>query len=137
MPARDIYHDAVKNALVKDGWTITAENFQIRFKELKLYGDLEAKKIFAQKGVEKIVVEVKSFIGVSAITEFQKALGQYRIYKRILGQTKPDVKVYLAIADAVFNRFFAGEGIRFIIEQEEVSFFTVDLESEEIVQWKS
>jgi hypothetical protein len=23
MPARDIHHDAVKNALLKDGWTIT------------------------------------------------------------------------------------------------------------------
>jgi hypothetical protein len=25
MPAKDIYHDAVKNALIKDGWTITAD----------------------------------------------------------------------------------------------------------------
>ncbi|MBA4182514.1 MAG: fatty-acid synthase, partial [Acidobacteria bacterium] len=23
MPAKDIYHDTVKNALIKDGWTIT------------------------------------------------------------------------------------------------------------------
>jgi len=23
MPAKDIYHDQVKNALIKDGWTIT------------------------------------------------------------------------------------------------------------------
>ncbi|WP_231599093.1 XisH family protein, partial [Crocosphaera watsonii] len=23
MPAKDIYHDAVKNALIKDGWKIT------------------------------------------------------------------------------------------------------------------
>jgi hypothetical protein len=23
MPARDIYHDAVKNALIKEGWIIT------------------------------------------------------------------------------------------------------------------
>lgn len=30
MPAKDIYHDTVKRALIKDGWTITAENFQLR-----------------------------------------------------------------------------------------------------------
>lgn len=28
MPAKDFYHDPVKNGLVKDGWTITeSENF--------------------------------------------------------------------------------------------------------------
>jgi hypothetical protein len=25
MPAKDLYHEAVKNALIKDGWTITAD----------------------------------------------------------------------------------------------------------------
>ena len=29
MPAKDIYHDAVKNALIKDGWTILADPFLI------------------------------------------------------------------------------------------------------------
>ncbi len=29
MPAKDIYHDAVKNALIKDGWTITADPYPI------------------------------------------------------------------------------------------------------------
>jgi hypothetical protein len=29
MPAKDIYHDAVKNALIKDGWTITADPYYI------------------------------------------------------------------------------------------------------------
>jgi hypothetical protein len=30
MPAKDIYHDTVKNALVKDGWTITHDPLRIR-----------------------------------------------------------------------------------------------------------
>ncbi len=135
MAQLDKIHNAVKNALIKDGWTIAAENFQIRFKELKLYGDMEAHKIFAEKGTKKIVVEVKSFIGVSIISEFQKALGQYRIYKSILSQIKPEVKVYLAVSESAFNKFFVGEGIQFIIEKEELSFFVVDLKSEVIAEW--
>ena len=135
MAQLDKIHDAVKNAFIKDGWTITAENFQMRFKELKLYGDLEAHKIFAVKGTEKIVVEAKSFLGVSAMSEFQKALGQYRIYKQVLSQLKPEVKVFLAIAESIYNKFFVGEGIQFIIEREEVAFFVVNLESEVIVKW--
>ena len=30
MPALDIYHDAMKNALVKDGWTISHDPFHLR-----------------------------------------------------------------------------------------------------------
>jgi hypothetical protein len=30
MPARDFYHDAVKNAFIKDGWTITDDFFKLR-----------------------------------------------------------------------------------------------------------
>lgn len=29
MPARDIFHDAVKKALIKDGWTITHDPYKI------------------------------------------------------------------------------------------------------------
>jgi hypothetical protein len=31
MPAKDLYHEAVKNALIKDGWTITADPYPIEF----------------------------------------------------------------------------------------------------------
>ncbi len=30
MPARDIYHEAAKNAMIKDGLTITHDPFRIR-----------------------------------------------------------------------------------------------------------
>ena len=35
----------------------------------------------AEKGIEKIVVEVKSFLNESLITDFHNALGQYLNYK--------------------------------------------------------
>ena len=30
MPAKDIHHDTVKNALIKDGWTITHDPLRLR-----------------------------------------------------------------------------------------------------------
>lgn len=30
MPAKDIFHDCVKHALIKDGWTITHDPLRIR-----------------------------------------------------------------------------------------------------------
>ena len=31
MPAKDIYHDAVKQALIKDGWLILTENYVLEY----------------------------------------------------------------------------------------------------------
>lgn len=47
MPQRDLYHDTVKRALLKDGWTITDDPFIIEFKGVRLFADLGAEKPFA------------------------------------------------------------------------------------------
>ncbi len=44
MPAKDIYHDAVKNALIKDGWLIIADPYIIKYEDAELYADLAAEK---------------------------------------------------------------------------------------------
>jgi hypothetical protein len=62
MSAKDKFHDAVKNALVKDGWTITADPLQIPLGEINAYIDLGADRILsAEKSGEKIAVENQKF----------------------------------------------------------------------------
>lgn len=76
MPAKDIYHDGFKNALIKDGWQIIRDPYTIRYEGLKLFADIAGKKLFAaQKEDINIVVEIKSFLSLSLIHEFQCALG--------------------------------------------------------------
>ena len=48
MPQFDLYHEPVKQALIKDGWTITDDPFTIEYKGLRLYADLGAEKPIAQ-----------------------------------------------------------------------------------------
>ena len=82
MPAKDIYHDTVRRALEKDGWTITDENLRLPWGGTDAYVDIAAEKIFvAEKEGRKIAVEVKSFIGKSNLTELEKAVGQFVIYR--------------------------------------------------------
>ena len=65
-PAKDTYRHAVKNALLKDGWTITADPYFIQYEDAELYADLAAEKpIAAERQGQKIVVEIKSFSGRS------------------------------------------------------------------------
>ncbi len=85
MLARDIYHNAVRNALEKDSWQITKDPFILKWGTRDLYIDLGAEKLIAaEKSGEKIAVEIKSFIGASPVTDLENALGQYILYYDIL-----------------------------------------------------
>ncbi|WP_293140190.1 element excision factor XisH family protein [Okeania sp. SIO3I5] len=75
MPTRDIYHDSVKNALIKDGWTIIADPYKIEYEDAELYADLAIEK--TENKERKIIIEIKSFISCLLINEFEKAIGQY------------------------------------------------------------
>ena len=72
--ARDLYHHIVKIGLVKEGWNITHDPLHIDLEETYVEIDLAADIAFAaNKGEEKIAVEVKSFLGKSIISEFHTA----------------------------------------------------------------
>ncbi len=45
MPAKDIYHDTVKNALIKDGWNITNDPYILTIGRKDLFVDLGAEKL--------------------------------------------------------------------------------------------
>lgn len=136
MAQLDKIHEAVKNALIKDGWTITADPFRIEFAEYRLYADLSAERpIAAIRENEKIVVEIKSFLNRSSVSDFETALGQYTIYKRLLAKLEPETKLFLAISEATYSDFFVLEATQFIIKEEKVSLFTVNLTNEEIERW--
>lgn len=57
MPARDLYHDAVVNALIADGWEITHDPLSLSYGGKDLYVDLGAERatIAAEKEGQKKV----------------------------------------------------------------------------------
>jgi len=81
MPARDLYHNSVKRALVKDGWTITHDPLRLSWGSKDMYVDLGAERLIAaEKAKQRIAVEVKSFVGDSEMDDLEKAIGQYIVY---------------------------------------------------------
>jgi hypothetical protein len=76
--AKDIFHEAVKRGLQKEGWVITHDPLVIKFGKDKMSIDLGAEKILAaERGTEKIAVEIKSFLGDSELFDYHAALGQF------------------------------------------------------------
>lgn len=110
MPALDHLHDAVRHALIKDGWTITHDPLTLRAGGRSLYVDLGAEKLIAaERGARRIAVEVKTFIGPSLIADLQQAVGQFAMYEDVLAQLEPGRELYLAVPEAVLDTVLADE----------------------------
>ena len=107
MPRKDIYHDLIKQALINEGWIITHDPLFIKWRGAEYFPDLGAEKmIAAEKGTEKVAVEIKSFIGDSFQTDFYEAIGKYDSYFLALSDLEPERKVILAVPLAVYNKYF-------------------------------
>jgi XisH protein len=107
MPARDRYHDQVKNALIKDGWTITDDPLHVKWGKKDMYVDLGAEQILgAEKGEQKIAVEVKSFLSHSEMADLEQAVGQYTIYHEVLLRAEPGRALFLAIDEETYDNLF-------------------------------
>ena len=134
--AKDIYHNTVRIALEKDGWTITADPLTLSVGKRSTYIDLGAEKLFgAEKDGQYIAVEVKSFISPSPIKDLEQALGQYIMYSQVLERQKPNWLLYLAISDSVFFDFFSEELPQLIMELNNLKVIVFDPDIVEIVKW--
>jgi len=140
MPAKDIFHESVKVALQKDGWTILREDWYIEVDSMGLavYIDLAAQKfIEAEKDGQRIAVEIKSFVNDSNMTAFQKALGQFLVYVKAVKTQLLEWTVYLAIPADIYNGFFLRfEFIREMIEEYDLKLIVFNPDTNEVVLWR-
>lgn len=136
MPAKDTYHDVVRNALINDGWTVTDDPLKLKYGETKLYVDLAAEKfVVAEKAGRKIAVEVKTFAGMSEVDDLEKALGQFFVYLFVLGRQQPDRVLYLAVEEEVFLDVFEKDLGKDLIAEYSVPVIVFDSQREEVVRW--
>ncbi|MEG3907028.1 element excision factor XisH family protein [Microcoleus sp. w1-18aA5] len=137
MPAKDLYHNVVKNALIKDGWRITHDPLRLKWGIKDMYVDLGAERILsAEKAGQKIAVEVKSFVGASDMNDLENALGQYLVYRSVIARTEPDRKLYLAITQSVFSELLSEPLGQIIRADYQVCLIVFAEQNEEIVQWE-
>ena len=138
MPARDYLHNIVKNALIKDGWIITHDPFTIVFGTRRVYADLGAERLIAaQKDADRIVVEIKSFVGASIVAELERAVGQYAIYRSWLLRTDPDRIIYLALDEEAYQELFQDISGEVLLVDQDIKIIVVDATNEEVLEWRS
>lgn len=135
--ARDVFHHAARTALEKDGWTITNDPLALTFKQVDFEIDLAAERLIAaERGTERIAVEIKSFLGKSAINEFHTALGQYLNYRAALKELEPNRKLYLAIPLDTFSTFFQLTFIKASVVTHQIALIVYNPVTEEVATWQ-
>lgn len=136
MPAKDMYHDAVKQALIKDGWAITNDPLHLRYGGFDFYIDLGAEELLgASKDGRKIAIEIKTFLGASSLRELHVAVGQLLNYRLVLAESDAERSLYLAIPEYVYNTLFDTPFGRLVLEKHQIKVIVFDEQREVITQW--
>ena len=123
---------------LKDGWTITDDPYSLKWDDdEKLYVDLAAERLLAaQKGSEKIAVEIKTFIGKSTMYDLHLAVGQFVVYRTAIEVKEPERILFLAVPMEVLKEVFEKTKAELLIKEIGLKIIGFDVDKEEIVQWK-
>ncbi len=133
MPAKDRHHDAVKRALIKDGWSVTAEQVKLSFGDRYLWIDMQAEKQDQQR---IILVEVKELDDVSSPVEaLASAVGKYLLYRLGITYTPQNIPLFLAVSEASYVGILSTIMGQSVLAQTQISLLIFDPEQEIIVKW--
>ena len=137
MAARDKYHNAVRVALEADGWTITDDPFRFTVDGKDFQVDIGAEKLLAaEKAGHKILVEVKSFLRPSLLTDFHNAIGQCVSYKSALRMVEIDHPLFLAIPRRAYDEMQSSRFYFQALSDVGIHLLVFEIKSEKIVAWK-
>lgn len=137
MPQRDLYHAPVRLALEAEGWTITDDPYTLAIGTQNVFVDLGAERIIAAtRGAERIAVEIKSFIGRSAVVDLEQALGQYLLYRVLLARQEPERKLFLAVPVNAFEGVLSSALGKVAVEEYDLHLLVVDVDNVRIERWR-
>lgn len=137
--ARDRIHKVVVNALKKEDWDVNRDPLYVPYSSnYDAYEiDLGAEKLIAaEKGNIRIAVEIKEFAG-SLSNQFHTALGQFIDYEAAISESSDenDRTLYLAVPDETYEKIIKVPFFVRRIQEHELRFITINLETETIVAW--
>jgi hypothetical protein len=134
--ARDLFHYAVRAALEKEKWVITDDPLKVGAGGAKFEIDLGAERLIAaNRGEERIAVEIKTFAGDSPITDYHAALGQFLNYRLALELNNIDRSLYLAVPTLIYEAFFQKEFLKISVDRYQIKIIVYEPVSEVIERW--
>ncbi|MFB2838064.1 element excision factor XisH family protein, partial [Floridanema evergladense] len=109
---------------------------ELEYEGDSLYPDFAAEKsIAAIRDKERILVEVKSFLGRSFISDLQSAIGQYIMYQEVVKVQTLDFKLFLAIPADLYHNNFQTPLAQLMLQTTQINLLIFDPIQEAIQQW--
>jgi XisH protein len=134
--ARDKYHQQVRQALENRGWRIIDDPLRITIGNIVVNIDLSAESVIeAEKDGERIAVEIKTFGGLSFISDFHDAIGQYIVYRDALTFESSDMDLYLAMPKAIYDEYGSEPLIDYVLKRQQVKLIIYESKSQSIQSW--
>ncbi len=145
--AKDLFHEIVKTALLKEGWTITHDPYRLNLNDLKVFSsalniDLGAEKMIAAEkedsltgSLTKIAIEIKTFGGPSLVYELHNLVGQYFNYQIGLDFQEPDRLLYAAMPNIAYDSLAHNDFFHAIKHKLNLRLIVYDQFSQSIISW--
>ena len=139
MPTRNIHHGAVIQVLQADGWTITHDPLLIPCGDRRLFIDLGAERltIGAERGPERIAVEIASFVADSPVRDLQEAVGQFVVYRAVLSQVEPERLLFLGVPARVYESVLSEPLGQLVAADVRLRALVFDPHQQKVVRWIS
>lgn len=89
----------------------------------------------AQRGAERIAVEIKSFTSGSFLDDFHYAVGQYLNYRAVLALREPERVLYLAVPLDTYEAFFQAGIAAISVQTYAIKLLAYNPATQEVLQW--
>ena len=125
--------------MTADGWRITDDPLTLTYGDGNLFVDLGAERgaIAAEKGEQKIAVEVQSFLSQSPVHDLELAVGQFEVYRVVLREMEPDRVLHLAVPSRVYKTLLVAPLGQLIISNVKLRLLVFDENKGVVLQWIS
>jgi XisH protein len=102
----------------------------------KIHIDLAAEKIFAaERGEERIAIEVKSFLNASLLNDFYEAIGKFSLYWDALNEYEPSRRLFLAIPITAYEELLLEPFIQNTFQRLEIRALVFNPDLKKIEKW--
>ena len=136
MSRKDFYHDYVRAVLQQAGWTVKREFITLPFANTRVHMDLLAENTAADGSTSTVVIEVKNFREETGyVSELQKSIGQYLLYRDILLNEGHAYPLYLAVPATAYASFLSAPLIRNLFQQHQIQLLLFNPQDPTSLRW--
>lgn len=118
------------------GLILIKELFALPLANTRVEMDLLMEKVEADGLTTRIVVEVKNFREEGVyVSELQKSIGQYLLYREVRENEGYHYASYLAVPNTAYKEFLAFDLIRNLFQKNQICLLVFDPQDITFLQW--